>query len=483
MKLAEWKLAMGRGGATLLRSRMAKAKLLAHPQLLEWANRNAKSGRSPLLSRRFELLERWALEARLEYSGGVASKRARLEEKLHRRSIRIQGRKVTPGEVLECLLKREDRSRRQEAYYAEDRFFRSVENEVRSLVKERNDLARSLGYKGFAEAYLALAGLTPEGLSDLINDLPLARMRAFLKARKDRFLEKTGLGSWFPWDYYFLHTLETEDKNRGFPTKGMVSEIRAAIRKWGIHSGATGFRIDRAANPFVGQEFAIDPPRDVRVVVDPKQGQLYYSILFHEMGHAIHSRSVSGESVLLRNHEFAPSFNDLCEGVGGLFEEISASRGWLRTRPHLAKTDLEMARARSVERSAYRVAELAGIVKCELSLYRDPERDIERDYHEWKTRVLGYDDHDPRSWVDPFYLDTPLYNRCYLLASLFVPQVMSAVLKDVGGDVWPNDGIGPWLTDNFLRHGAAVDWLPLVKRATGASLSSRAFSQELRRAS
>jgi len=479
VNLANWEFEMGKPVSNLRGLQASRTRLLTSPGLMEWARDARARQSSDTLSRRLELIERMALDAKLEQNPEVARIRNSLYERLHRFKPKLKGRTVTFTELWDHLWKDADREVRREAYYAQDSLFRSMEPGVRRLIQARNEVAKNLGYRGFAEARLGMEKLSPSSLEGIMDSLPLSRFKELEKSRKERFHKLTGADGWYPWDETYLHRLESAGSTHAFPAQGVVETVLSGVRKWGFRGNALQFKIIRKPNPYVGSQMAIDAPKDVRVVVDPREGSVHYHILFHEFGHAIHSRSVRGESFLLRNHEFAASFNGLCESIAGLFEDIPSTANWLRTRAGLSSAEIEKLLTLNGEATAQRISELTGIVRSELSLYRDPRVDIRAGLHRSLREAMDYDDFTPRSWVDSFYLDTPLYNKSYLISFIFGPQVFEAALRDIGGERWPNPRMGPWLTAKWLRLGAVVDWLPHVREVTGRPLGTAALIKEL----
>ena len=477
-----WKESLGRSGARVGVCERSRRELLATPGLREWAHEVRSREVPGLAARRLELLERMSLDALLEQAPAVARLRNRLRRRMFRFRPRIAGKKASGADIFEHLWTDPSRAHRKEAYYCQDPLFRLLEPSVRELVETRNQIAQELGFRGFAEARLTLEGLSATYLSDILDGLPLGRLRTLAYRRRARYRERTRLEGWYPWDETFLPSLESPVGDSVFPREGMLESVLAGLRRWGFRRGTFGFKLTRGLNPFVGSEIAVRTPEDVRILVDLRGGHTNYGILFHEVGHALHSRSVNAPTHFLRSHEFSASYSSLNEGVGGVFERIASEENWLLTRSGISRDEVRALRAASAEGMAARLVELAAIVKGELALYRNPKADVSGILRRTLNGVLGFDDYASRSWVDGFYLDTPLYNKSYLLAAFFSSQVLQAAVKDLDGGIWPNARMGPWLTEKILERGAVDDWIPRLQRATGHALDPRPFFEETERA-
>ena len=268
---------------------------------------------------------------------------------------------------------------------------------------------------------------------------------------------------------------------RAFPANEMLASVYRGVQGWGFPRSLFRFRVDRHDIPAGGVCWAPDPPRDVRIVIHPGRGGWHdYMILFHEVGHAVHSSSIRGPTHLLRWHEGLPGFGGFHEGIGELFALIADTESWLRTREGLAP---ELIRAYLTEQRYHPLRNLAflvGWVQRELDLYLRPERDPVEAERRYDRSVWGYDDHPPRSFADSFYVEAPIYATSYLIATLFWPKVHAAALRELGGETWPNPKMGSWLTQHWFREGSGFDWLPRVREVTGRPFGARALNDAMR---
>jgi len=469
--LAEWEMFAGQTPNRARDPGLARARFLSTPGLREWARKGQERSTTLSSHRRFELLGRMALEAELEHHPTIARARSALQRQLLHYRPPWKGRRVSPSYLGERLLHESLRSAREAAYYAAERFHAGLEARVRALIGMRNQRAKELGFRDYPEARLSLEGLSAARLRAMMEPFP-GRLRPELLALRDRFQDQTRLRGWFPWDAAYYAGMEDPALPRKFPAREVIRAVLQGVRKWGFRDDVLRFRLTRHDTEIVGIEFPVDPPRDVRVIFYPRAGALHYGILFHEVGHAVHARSVRAPTHLLRCHEFAASFAGFNEGVGGIFEDIPSTEGWLKNRGFLPR-QVEAIRERSRAGRALRVVELVGEIRDELRLYERPEAPLREERARYLRHFVGYDAYDPPSWVDSFLVAPPVHRQSYFLAFLFGAQVMRTALSTVGGELWPNARLGPWLTRTWFRPGARYDWLPRVREVTGRPLSGR----------
>ena len=463
--LAEWRMNTGRPSGGALRARLARARLLSHPRLLGWCDaailRSSGGAR-----RRLVLLRRQVVDAQLESHPSVARLNARIERRLLGFRPRWNGRPVSQAEIWDLVSREPDPARRRAGYYANEPLFVGLEPDVRALVDARNHRAQELGFASYPEARLSLEGLSVRSLRDLS-----APVLALGRTASSALREASPTGSWFPWDMMFAQRQATAHVRRGFSAADCIPAVRAGLKKWGFGPADLAFRFRRWDTPTAGLALHGQLPADVGVVCNPRDGIVHYSVLFHEMGHGIHGRAVRGPSPLFRSVGF-PGF---AESIGGLFEQVTCELSWLRTRPGISAEEARRLRASSYAALAFRMAELVGEVESELRLYGRADADLTGPRRRFLHGTLGYDDHPPISWVDPYHLSPGFHRASYLLATCFTEQVVAAGKAATRGALWPNPRWGPWLKRTWLRPGQRDDWVPKVRKVTGKPLGPAAF--------
>jgi hypothetical protein len=470
--LREWASSTGRSRKGTLDLRLARARLLSHPGLLTWTREARERVGSPLPRRRLELLERQVLDSQLEDHPAVATLNEAIERKVVEFRPRWKGHRVIQAELWDLVSKEPDPELRRAGYYANEPLFGALENPLRSLIRRRNERARELGLASYPEARLHLEGLSVAALERIMG--PFSQLASRLSvAQRDR----SGLGTWFPWDRMYAQWREANRVRGLFSARECLPAVRWGLRGWGFGAKDLAFRFQRSDTPLAGLALYGDAPQDVGVVANPRDGYVYYSILIHEMGHGIHARSVRGSSHLLR--DLGPP--GYAESIGSLFEGIVSDPVWLRTRPGMTEDRAVEIRRGAYEELALRMAELVGEVRTELRLYSDPEARVDAERRAFTERRFRYDDHDPRSWVDPYWLSPGFYRPSYLLAACFDEQIASAGLERVGGDPWPNARFGRWLRETWLARGQREEWVPRVRDVTGRRLGPEALMDSLRR--
>ena len=471
--LGDWNQSIGRSSEGATPWQLRRSRLLSDERILSWVRSARRRALSFPLHRRLELLERVLLDVQVEQQPEVARLRSRAQARIHEYRPTWKGRRVNRAVVMRILYESPRESDRRKAYYAFEPLYRPLEEGLRKLVELRNEKARTLGFRTMAEMHLGFAHLTSRRLQEL-SEATARPARTHLRALREEFRDATGQSGWHPWDLMYAQHRRAPLPDRLFPRREMVPRIFAALDQWGFRTDRMRFRVAFHDNPFGGMALAPDAPRDIRILALPMGGRLAYGIMFHEFGHAVHSSLLRVPSHLLRS-ERIPGFGAFHEGVGGLFEEIPTWESWLSRQPGVgAARAKEVARV-SRETLPVLAAWHSTFGRTEQALYEHPGRDPTPGVHRFERDVFGYDDFEPLSFVDAFYVESPVYVQSYLLSILFDEQIFRTLRDLYGEPLWPNRHVGPWLTRNWFAPGLLYDWLPRVKEVTGRPFGAEAF--------
>lgn len=120
------------------------------------------------------------------------------------------------------------------------------------------------------------------------------------------------------------------DFDRFFPLRSLTAALKESVDSVGFSFNdlhVTVFNKGEEARMQSGRCFDIDPPHDVRVLVNLwKDGLQSYRIMFHEFGHALHFKYLNPELPPLLRQSMADS---LTEAMAQVFEAILFDQKWL----------------------------------------------------------------------------------------------------------------------------------------------------------
>ena len=469
IKLADIATWTGRSHKGTHELRELRARRLLEPRLLDWIAEARGRASTSLAERRLEMLRRYVVDCQLEHSPALLAQRSALQRAFAASAPKHVGGQPDSASLSRTLKEDPNRRKRKKAFYGLMGRERTLERRALALIRKRVEHCKEIGQGNLVSARLALEGLTLGQWQDLSERLvPIVRAR--MLGARSRFQDLTHEAGWYPWDYRHLYHLELDATSALFPPDRAFPEAVRAAKGWGFPPRAFRFSTTGGRIPFGGLTIAVEVPADVRVIMNPRAGWSGHSLVCHEIGHAVSAVLTQQDSFLLRSWDFAPSYGGLGEGIGMLFPRSMSAPGWLRTIRDLTREQAQQIRVRAEEGFWWEVAMTLSHTETEVQAYLHPERDPGLTMNRLERELYGYDSFEPRMWADAILVESPLYFKSYVLGAIASTQILRAGLREVGGELWPNAKLGPWLAENWFAPGATYDWIPRVASLTGHSL-------------
>jgi len=441
----------------------------ARATLRRWENRLD----DPILARRVTMLLRRAQWDDVEFHPQVVRLRNRIDAVNARHRFRVNGFFLTRGERLALLRQDASCERRRQAWLSTRGASDLVEGDVRQLLRLRQRLVRSQGFESYPAWAMNAMGLDPLWIEALFAELRRSTEHDYRDWLSEAARVLKPLDGLRPWDLTFFAERAMALPEWAFPRHDAVAAAMATARVMGLGHTSKRVRVDMAALPHTALCYAIHPPRDVRIIVDSRDGFAHYATVFHEFGHALHWRSLRPESPVLR-HEPAP-FN---ESMACLWARFVYEPDWLLARGALVQDQVPQYRRASARRSIFRLRWHMAQATFERMAYESPDGDLNGLWCDVFGQFLGVPCDPAPGWAHSlFWSSHPVYVQNYVIGEL----VASQTLKELRYQFGSLDGkeVGAWLTTHYFEPGASVPWRDKVVNATGAALSADALLAEL----
>lgn len=418
----------------------------------------------------------------------------------------LDGERVGDNRIRELLERSDDLELRRRAWEASKQIGALAEHDLLTLVRERNDAARSLGFGTYYGMMLICDELDEDELFSLLERVDAGTRPIFAryKARLDESLAArfgVAVDELRPWHYadpffqeapaagldldpWFRAADVAELSTRAFAEVGF--DVRDIIRRSDLYE-----RSGKSQHAFCTW---IDRRDDIRILANVTPTEYWTATMLHELGHAVYDQGVSRElPFFLRSQAHILT----TEASAMLFGRLSRNADWLVAHAGVAEEDAR-AVAPALER-ARTATLLVGarwmLVMChfERALYADPSQDLNRLWWDLVERfqlVRRPEGRDAPDWAAKVHFSVaPAYYQNYLLGEMAASQLQAHILERVlgGGADAPrryvaSPEVGRWLREHVYGPGASVDWRTLLSNATGSPLDPEPFVRELERA-
>ncbi|MDZ4659185.1 MAG: M2 family metallopeptidase [Bythopirellula sp.] len=459
----------------------------------------------PQVARQIELLYLLYLGKQVDIAllNRMSSKATEIEKTFNTFRAPVGDKSLTDSQVREILLKSKDSAERQAVWEGYKLVGQKVADDLRDLVKMRNEAARQLGFKNYHEMQLAINEQEPAQVLALFDELDELTREPFAKAKGDI---DTALAAQCsipvdelqPWHYHDPFFQEPPavyevDLSGPFTNADILQICREFYEGIGLPIDDVIERSDLYEKPGKSPHaFCTDIDRegDVRVLANIVPNEYWMGTMLHELGHAVYTSKFIPIDLpyLLRVNSHILT----TEGVAMMFERFATDAEWLKA--YGVKVDDPIAYTTASHRMRRDKLLIFSrwcqvMYRFEMAMYENPDQDLNKlwwDLVEKYQLVKRPTDRDAPDFASKIHIVTaPAYYHNYMMGELFACQVHDAIAHDLKlpGDpataIYTRDPrVGEFMQEKVFAPGAFLPWNELTKHATGEELNAKAFAKE-----
>ena len=458
-----------------------------------------------MLARQIELLYLGTLEKQVPQAllERMTSKANAIEKTFNVYRAKVGDRSYTDSEVRGILKDSKDSAERKRVWEASKKVGSQVIDDLRELVRLRNETARELGFKDYHVMQLELNEQDQAEVLSLFDELDELTRKPFfaMKAQIDKALAESygiSVDKLRPWHYHDPFFQEPPgvyetDLDAVFADADIVAICRKFYTGIGLPIDDVIKRSDLFEKPGKSPHaFCIDINRegDVRVLANIVANEYWMSTMLHELGHAVYSsKNIPRElPYLLRSEAHILT----TEGVAMMFERFSKSGDWLKTMgvPIQDLKQYNQAAARMRRNQLLIFSRWCQVMlRFEAALYKNPGQDLNRLWWDLVEKYQGITRPENRNAPDfaskIHVVSAPCYYHNYMMGELFACQVHHTIAREVLKSNDPSTAIytkdprvGKFMIERVFGPGITLPWNELTKHATGETLNAKAFAEE-----
>jgi peptidyl-dipeptidase A len=433
----------------------------------------------------------------------MSSKANEIEKTFNTFRAPVGEKSLTDSQVRDILLKSKDSAERKAVWEGYKLVGAKVAEDLRELVKMRNESARQLGFKNYHAMQLAINEQDPAQVLALFDELDELTREPFARAKGEI---DTALAAHCsipvdelqPWHYHDPFFQEPPavyevDLSGPFARADILQVCREFYQGIGLPIDDVIERSDLYEKPGKSPHaFCTDIDRagDVRVLANIVPNEYWMGTMLHELGHSVYTSKYIPMSLpyLLRVNSHILT----TEGVAMMFERFATDADWLKaygvkvddpaaytTASHRMRRDKLLIFSRWVQ----------VMYRFEMAMYENPDQDLNKlwwDLVEKYQLVKRPTDRNAPDFASKIHIVTaPAYYHNYMMGELFACQVHDAIARDLklpgkpATAVYTRDPrVGEFMKEKVFGPGAFLSWNELTKHATGADLNAKAFAAE-----
>ena len=415
----------------------------------------------------------------------------------------VNNKKLTDNEIEDILHESTSSEAVKAAWMASKKSGEVVANDVITLVKMRNEIARELGFNNFHQMSLKLDEQDPAQVEKLFDQLDTLTRDAFAseKTKIDSFfarrfnIKTTELRPWHYQNRFFQEAPELYSVNLDSYYKGtnVIDLTRQYYASIGLPLDSILAKSDLYEKEGKNQHaycINIDIEGDVRMLCNVMSNSYWMGTMLHESGHAIYEDHLDYTMPVTFRE---PAHTFVTEAIAELFGRFNMNAQWL--------SDMKLidpAEKAKIEENCYHSLRLQMLLfsrwsqvmyRFEKSMYENPDQDLNKLWWDLVERYQMLKRPEQRNcpdWASKIHLATsPCYYHNYLLGELLASQLHHYLVKNIiKSDDLSNQSymgkpeVGKFFSEKIFKPGRSVYWNDLIKNATGEPLTAKYFARQ-----
>ena len=426
-----------------------------------------------------------------------------IEKKFNTFRAVVNGKQITDNDIEETLINSTKSDDVKAVWLASKKSGSNVADDVKKLVKMRNEAAKELGFNNYHEMSLSLDDQKPEEVAALFDELDILTRDVFAKQKDDidnylaaRFkIDKKDLMPWHYQNRFFqeapkIYKVDLDEYYKGKDLVKLTGDYYNCI---GLGEDDILAKSDLFEKPGKNQHgycMDVDKLGDIRILCNVKSNSKWMNTMLHESGHAVYDKYYD------HNLPFSlrdPAHTFTTEAVAMMFGRFAANPQWLKDnglikdedKPKIAEDCFKTLRLEQLVFSRWAQV----MYRFEKSMYANPDQDLNK---LWWDLVEKYQmlkrpaDRNEPDWASKIHIATvPCYYHNYLLGELFASQMYCYIVKNIiKSDDYKfqsfsgNKEVGNFMKDKIFLPGKKFYWNDMIEKATGEKLTAKYYAKQ-----
>lgn len=427
----------------------------------------------------------------------------KIEQKFSTFRATIDGKKYTDNEIEEILRSSTDSKKLEKAWVSVKELGPVVAEDIKTLAKLRNQVAKSLGYNNYHEMSLLLNDQDPMEIEKLFDELDNLTHNAFVTLKNDmddklakRYkVKKEDLMPWHYQNRFFQEApaIYNVDLDGYYKDKDIVKLTQIFFESIGMDISDILSRSDLFEKEGKNQHAYctdIDNEGDIRILCNVKPNNQWMGTMLHEFGHGVYDKYIDKNvPYLLRE----PAHTFTTEAIAMIMGRLSTNGTWMHAMGIIDEKEAE-----KVKTEGFKMLRLEQLVfsrwaqvmyRFEKGMYQNPDQDLNKF---WWDLVEKYQmlkrpaERNMPDWATKIHIATsPCYYHNYLLGELLASQLNAYIVKNIlksekyqTPNYVGNKEVGKYLIEKIFKPGRTYYWNDMIEKATGEKLTAKYYAAQ-----
>lgn len=446
------------------------------------------------LARRMEMWNRCFIGGAIYSDSSIAALENLLQKTITDFHFTFDGKPITRAQMQTHLKVEKNPKRRMQLWMVSSQLSEKIKNDLRTLVKLRNEKAQQFGFTNYYSLSLYLNAIDEAWLLQTLNELTEQTnemFQKFVRMTKKNILQNANKDVG-PWDFDFALRDAVSLSDKYFPKESVFETLHRFEQSLGFPTDSLPIKEVVKDIPYGGLSLALNIPKDSRFLVNPTTGKSFYQTAFHEYGHSLHAVYTSDSVPILKGYEWIPGAQcaAFAEGMADVHGEFTDIQSWLEIYTKAKDSEIQNYGAGRYLPALYRLRSLMKNLFIEYAMYNHPEQNIDSVERAMFKKYLLVDldslatETNVKQFPSTFaasiwYTSYPCYYQNYILSGMIATQIHEAMENKFGNNYTTNPNISSWLIESFYTQGEILEWNEKIRNATGKGLETGAYLRKL----
>ena len=416
----------------------------------------------------------------------MSEKENEISQKFNSYVMKIDDKPVSKAELSQIIETEKNPEIRKKALNAKIQSGDLIAEDLRELVKMRNDFAKKKGYDNYFDYMLEENyDIKPKELDKLLTDVANNTKDSNKKVMdgvKADLSKAFGVASEDLRSYHFGYLAgDNPEKlvNDEIKSKEEVVDIsKKAYAGMGYDVDKLPIELDlfpRANKNTHGFSFPIEAGKDARILANLTNNVSSIDTLMHELGHSVFTVKTNPKLPYLEQD----TTSTMTEAVAMMMGDMPRTEGLIKDK--VSPEVFAKFQKSAAEEDSKFVGSSMAIIDFERNMYKNPDQDLKQLWKDMGVKYKGRSEKDEptNEWATiPHFLSHPAYYQNYFRASLIKAQLYDA-LTDKFGNLTENKNTAKYLDEHIFQYGGSKEDDEILQEVTGKPLTAEAFCERI----
>lgn len=397
-----------------------KHNIMTNDKLISTLSRWEKKLPDLTWKKRIHVLLNYLKQEVDENNPSIVEKKENLKKSLIQETFVIDDTTYDIGLTQATLMESANRDLRQKLFKASNKVNKSIEEEFRSLIQARNQLANQHGYSNYYEYRFSLLDINLKDFLNQINQL-IKTLKDLTDKWNKRIKTEYGWADLHFFDVNFAALNFSHLDSSLFPVNKLEDALNDMMESIALKPEQLPIEISLHSLPFGGYCSPVSP-NELYVVINKVNSFIAFLTGFHETGHAIDN--YFADYKYSEFYRFKSIISAEC--ISELFQTVATDPEFLKRNFNVDNDVILQVKEMESLTNLIVLKTSIYLSLLEHEIYANPNADLQEISNQLAKDIFDVQGEGVNPYKQFLYVDSPTYMQDYIFALAFREMVRSS---------------------------------------------------------